>query len=114
MGEVAAYKGKDGSIYVEYEGTDTNGDEFSWCERHEPADGWYAAQDFQAIAIGASDPFEESWEGGDSVPADAVRIACAWVDCNMTREELCGTMREGARELDPEFARAFDEIEVDE
>lgn len=114
MSEVAAYKGKDGSIYVEYEGTDINGDDLHWCERHEPSGGWYAANDFQAIVTGASDPFKEGWAGGASVPADAVRIACAWVDCDMTDEELRGTMHEEARELDSEFARAFDEIEVDE
>ena len=67
MDIVTAYKGNDG-IYVEFAGTTVFGDDFYWSARYDLSDGYYAAKDFQAIAIGANNPIDDNWDGGDFVP----------------------------------------------
>lgn len=110
MDIVSAYKDNAG-IYVEFAGTTVFGDDYYWSARYSLSDGYYAAKDFQAIAIGANNPIDDKWDGGDSVPDKVLPLASTIVDCNMTESELRGTVDNDTRLIDAEFYRAFTELE---
>lgn len=70
--EVTAYKATDGRIYVELRDSE---DKSIWCASHPAGEGYYAAQEFQFVAIGANDPVRDGWDERETVPAWSIELA---------------------------------------
>lgn len=105
---VAAYKAKDGSIYitVAIHPFDVRDSVIRCCARYLPGEGRRAAMDFQAIVTGEFDLRERF--GSISVPADAEMLALCRVNPALRKSDLHPALEEEAVLLDRDFAEAFD------
>lgn len=105
---VAAYKAKDGSIYigVTVHPFDARDSVIRSCARYLPGEGRRAAMDFQAIVTGEFDLRERF--GSISVPADAEMLALCAVNPALCKGNLHPALEEKAVLLDRDFAEAFD------
>lgn len=105
---VAAYKAKDGSIYitVAIHPFDARDSVIRCCARYLPDEGRRAAMDFQAIVTGEFDLRERF--GSISVPADADMLALCGDNPALCKSGLHPALEEKAVLLDRDFAEAFD------
>lgn len=105
---VAAYKAKDGSIYitVAIHPFDARDSVIRCCARYLPDEGRRAAMDFQAIVTGEFDLRERF--GSISVPADADMLAQCGIHPALRKADLVVALEEEAILLDRDFVEAFD------
>lgn len=104
--EVTAHKATDGRIYVELRDSE---DKSIWCASHPAGDGYYAAQEFKFVAIGANDPVRDGWDERETVPAGSIELACCEVWRDNTESDLRESLSSNARDLAPDFASVFEE-----
>lgn len=106
--DIAAYKAKDGSIYigVAIHPFDTRDSTYRCSERYLPGEGRRAAMDFQAIAIGEFEVLEKF--GSVPIPAGADRLALYGGHPALRKADLHPALEEEAVLLDRDFANAFD------